>query len=485
MPSRARPDVREAIPRGDLAAREHAHGDIDAFQFSAVPRFLLGGGRRGTGRYRTASAGRFLVAASCYFYMALGPRAYILILFAVIMVDWVAGLWIAASEGWPRKIALWTSLAANIGILAVFKYWGFFRNVSEDFAQLLGFSHASLPMLSLILPIGLSFHTFQSMSYTIEVYWKRQAPERHLGIYSLYVLFFPQMVAGPIERPQNVLHQPARTKDLRRRAVLLGIAAHALGIVQKGRARRQSRPHRRRRMDRSQRTWTRPSRFRVRLLLPDPLRLLGIFRHRARFRRDALGNRPHAQFRPARTSRFRSRNSGGAGTSGLSSWFRGLRLHPPGRLARRATAPRHQLPRGLHAQRILAWSRLGIRPVGGFPRSHARASRTAQGCPRGSATRGFGRARPHSVLSPSHGFCSAPGNIHATFSWFSRLVQTTDGWLPPLSPWHLGLVAALGFAAVDRSDAHTRPRRALVVASCAPSASTVLTRFRLHGPFLR
>lgn len=147
-----------------------------------------------------------LMLASCYFYMALVP-AYILILFVVILVDWGAGLWIAASRGRTRKIALWTSLAANIAILAIFKYWGFFHEVSLDFAKLLGLTQSPLPYLSLILPIGLSFHTFQSMSYTIEVYWGRQEAERHLGIYSLYVLFFPQMVAGPIERPQNILHQ--------------------------------------------------------------------------------------------------------------------------------------------------------------------------------------------------------------------------------------------------------------------------------------
>jgi D-alanyl-lipoteichoic acid acyltransferase DltB (MBOAT superfamily) len=64
-----------------------------------------------------------------------------------------------------------------------------------------------IPELSILLPIGLSFHTFQAMSYTIEVYRSNQAAERHLGIYGLYVMFFPQLVAGPIERPQNVLHQ--------------------------------------------------------------------------------------------------------------------------------------------------------------------------------------------------------------------------------------------------------------------------------------
>src|SRR6185436_9766051 len=61
--------------------------------------------------------------------------------------------------------------------------------------------------LGMLLPIGLSFHTFQAMSYTIEVYRGHQRAERHFGLYALYVMFFPQLVAGPIERPQNLLHQ--------------------------------------------------------------------------------------------------------------------------------------------------------------------------------------------------------------------------------------------------------------------------------------
>ena len=64
-----------------------------------------------------------------------------------------------------------------------------------------------IPHLSILLPVGLSFHTFQAMSYTIEVYRGHQKPEKHFGIYALYVMFYPQLVAGPIERPQNILHQ--------------------------------------------------------------------------------------------------------------------------------------------------------------------------------------------------------------------------------------------------------------------------------------
>ena len=146
-----------------------------------------------------------LLVASCVFYMAFIPK-YILILLFVILVDYPAGLIIEASEGRRRKLMLLISLCANIGILAFFKYYNFLNsNVAEVFDSL-GWRYA-VPSLNIILPIGLSFHTFQSMSYTIEVYRGHQAAERSLPHFALYVLFYPQLVAGPIERPQNLLHQ--------------------------------------------------------------------------------------------------------------------------------------------------------------------------------------------------------------------------------------------------------------------------------------
>ena len=146
-----------------------------------------------------------LFVASCYFYMVLVP-SYILILFFLILVDYAAGIFIEQSEGARRKLILVLSLIANIGMLAFFKYFNFIDNNLAALFQFAGWSYPS-HTLSIILPIGLSFHTFQSMSYTIEVYRGHHKAERHLGIYALYVLFYPQMVAGPIERPGNLLHQ--------------------------------------------------------------------------------------------------------------------------------------------------------------------------------------------------------------------------------------------------------------------------------------
>lgn len=143
-----------------------------------------------------------LLAASCVFYMFFVP-VYILILAFTIVIDYFAGIFIEQAEGKKKKNYLIISLFANIGVLAVFKYYNFFI---DNINTVLPTSYSLLP-LSILLPIGLSFHTFQAMSYTIEVYRGNQKAERHFGIYALYVMFYPQLVAGPIERPQNLLGQ--------------------------------------------------------------------------------------------------------------------------------------------------------------------------------------------------------------------------------------------------------------------------------------
>ncbi|WP_461150965.1 MBOAT family O-acyltransferase [Spirosoma pulveris] len=173
----------------------------------------------------------WLLLASCYFYMSFLP-VYILVLFFIILVDYLAGIGIEASTGKQRKILLITSLVANIGLLVVFKYYNFIVG------SLPGFLHTpdgatSLPLISWALPIGLSFHTFQAMSYTIEVYRGNQRAERHLGIYALYVLFYPQMVAGPIERPQNILPQLHTRQVFNYENVVSGLQLMAWGFFKK------------------------------------------------------------------------------------------------------------------------------------------------------------------------------------------------------------------------------------------------------------
>jgi len=172
-----------------------------------------------------------LLVASCVFYMAYIP-VYILILFFTIVVDYFAGILIEQAPESKKRRFLIMSVIANVGILAFFKYYNFFI---ENVNALLHISNssASLPLLKIILPIGLSFHTFQAMSYTIEVYRENQKAERNFGIYALYVMFYPQLVAGPIERPQNILHQFYEKHDLNYDNIAKGIRIMLWGFIKK------------------------------------------------------------------------------------------------------------------------------------------------------------------------------------------------------------------------------------------------------------
>jgi alginate O-acetyltransferase complex protein AlgI len=172
-----------------------------------------------------------LLSASIYFYMVFRP-VYILILVFTILVDYSAGILIEANTGEKRKRWLLASICANLGSLAFFKYYTF---LNETLRSLLGTTGIKdpLPVLDIVLPIGLSFHVFQSLSYTIEVYRARQIAERNLGIFALYVMFYPQLVAGPIERPQNLLSQFYERHTFEYNRVISGLQLMLWGFFKK------------------------------------------------------------------------------------------------------------------------------------------------------------------------------------------------------------------------------------------------------------
>lgn len=173
-----------------------------------------------------------LLAASCFFYMFFKPE-YILILGFTIIIDYYAGILLEQTEDKRRKKwYLIMSIIANVGVLALFKYYNFFNYNLSALANHFGFTN-HLPVLRILLPLGLSFHTFQAMSYTIEVYRGNQKAERHFGIYSLYVMFYPQLVAGPIERPQNMLHQFYARHSFNYRNIVTGLRLILWGIFKK------------------------------------------------------------------------------------------------------------------------------------------------------------------------------------------------------------------------------------------------------------
>ncbi|KAA0231882.1 MBOAT family protein [candidate division KSB1 bacterium] len=147
-----------------------------------------------------------LLAASCYFYMCWKVE-YIFLLAGSIMIDYYVAICMDRTEiKSRRRIYLLISLVSNVGILFTFKYFNFlndsFRAIFNHFNIFYG-----VPAFNLLLPVGISFYIFQSLSYSIDVYRGQIKAERHLGIFALYVVYFPQLVAGPIERSTHLLPQ--------------------------------------------------------------------------------------------------------------------------------------------------------------------------------------------------------------------------------------------------------------------------------------
>lgn len=148
----------------------------------------------------------FLLLASWLFYAAWDWRFLGLIILSTA-VDFVTGSRIhEARDDRARKAWLMVSLVVNLGILAYFKYAGFFLESLVDLAGLVGWS-LSQPALGIILPVGISFYTFQTLSYSLDIYLRRLEPTRSLVEFGAFVAFFPQLVAGPIVRAREFLYQ--------------------------------------------------------------------------------------------------------------------------------------------------------------------------------------------------------------------------------------------------------------------------------------
>ncbi|MFQ5607598.1 MAG: MBOAT family O-acyltransferase [Candidatus Zixiibacteriota bacterium] len=174
----------------------------------------------------------FLLGASYYFYMAWKPEYVILIILSTL-VDYYAALRMGrATDKRKRKKYLVVSLVANLGLLFSFKYFNFFSDSLRDLLAEANVFYDS-PALDILLPVGISFYTFQTLSYTIDVYRGARAPERHLGIFALYVSFFPQLVAGPIERSTRLLPQFFRERSFDYERALSGLRLMLWGFFKK------------------------------------------------------------------------------------------------------------------------------------------------------------------------------------------------------------------------------------------------------------
>ena len=170
----------------------------------------------------------FLLAASFYFYCVWSVKWSFLMVYTIAQ-DYLAIRIIAGSDRPAvRKAALVLSLGGNLFILALFKYYGFLNN---SLAALLG--SRPLPALDLILPMGISFYTFQTMSYVIDVYRRQVEPPRSLTDFALFIAFFPQLVAGPIMRGSELLHQFYEEHRPQAERILSGALLVVWGLLKK------------------------------------------------------------------------------------------------------------------------------------------------------------------------------------------------------------------------------------------------------------
>jgi len=173
-----------------------------------------------------------LLLASYVFYASWDPRFLSLILFST-MVDYVVGIRLAKTESTrARKGWLTVSLIANLGLLGFFKYAKFFVTSFQTFLGELGFAPDPW-MLKIILPVGISFYTFQTMSYSLDIYRRKIEPTRDFVRFALFVAFFPQLVAGPIVRAVELLPQLGRKVVMRWDDISEGINRFALGFTKK------------------------------------------------------------------------------------------------------------------------------------------------------------------------------------------------------------------------------------------------------------
>jgi len=173
-----------------------------------------------------------LLCSSYLFYMSWKPIYALLIVFSTI-IDYFCSLKIANTNSKRRKkLYLYLSLSFNLGVLLTFKYLYFFMDSYNKVAYYFD-SDSSLVLPSIILPMGISFYTFQTMSYTIDVYKGKIEPERHFGIFALFVTFFPQLVAGPIERASDLLPQFKKKNNFDYERVTSGLRLMAWGFFKK------------------------------------------------------------------------------------------------------------------------------------------------------------------------------------------------------------------------------------------------------------
>lgn len=174
----------------------------------------------------------FLLAASYYFYIAWKAEYVVLIIISTL-VDYFAGIQMAKMDDRSRrKKFLFLSLGIHLSILFAFKYFNFFNNSLRDLFTIFEREYP-IPTFQALLPVGISFYTFKSLSYIIDIYRGVKQPERHFGFFAVYVSFFPQLISGPIDRSEWMIPQLKREQSWDWSRISEGLRRMAWGYFKK------------------------------------------------------------------------------------------------------------------------------------------------------------------------------------------------------------------------------------------------------------
>lgn len=174
-----------------------------------------------------------LLLFASYFFYACWKFEYVFLLTGTTLIDYFIGLQIEKAPGRKsKKSLLLVSVIVNLGVLAGFKYLNFFSENVNGLLKLFG-SEPSFPVMNILLPVGISFYVFQSLSYTIDVYRGNSPAEKHIGRFALYVSFFPQLVAGPIERSTSLIPQIYKPLPFSEERLVSGLKLMLWGFFKK------------------------------------------------------------------------------------------------------------------------------------------------------------------------------------------------------------------------------------------------------------
>lgn len=175
-----------------------------------------------------------LILVSSYVFYGWWDYRFLSLIFLSTIVDYLIGLNITdKSSKKIQKILLWCSILFNLGVLGFFKYYNFFIDSWINLFSSIGYNIKSVWTLNIILPVGISFYTFQTMSYTIDIYRKQLKPTKDFISFASFVSFFPQLVAGPIERATNLLPQILNKREFKYDQGVQGLRLILWGMFKK------------------------------------------------------------------------------------------------------------------------------------------------------------------------------------------------------------------------------------------------------------